>query len=83
MDDKNNIVNMSKSLDKLFSAGYNTSKKIVSLNMAKVRKIPNLSMTDFCVISDFWELVKNNNNKTTQLYVEFLSGYNEKIDEKQ
>ena len=35
-------------------------------------------MSDFYIISDLWELVKKNNNKTSQLCIEFLSGYKEK-----
>ena len=35
-------------------------------------------MSDFYIISDLWELVKKNNNKTAQLFIEFLSGYKEK-----
>lgn len=77
MGDKNNLSNMSKALEKLFNAGFNTSKKIASLDMKEVRNIPNLTMTDFYAISDLWDLVKKNNNRTTQLFIEFLSGYKE------
>lgn len=77
MGDKNNLSNMSKALEKLFNAGFNTSKKIASLDMKEVRNIPNLTMADFYIISDLWDLVKKNNNKTTQLFIEFLSGYKE------
>ena len=55
-----------------------TSKKIATLDIKEVRKIPNLTMSDFYIISDLWELVKKNNNKTAQLFIEFLSGYKEK-----
>ena len=68
----------SKAFEKLFNAGFNTSKKIATLDIKEVRKIPNLTMSDFYIISDLWELVKKNNNKTSQLFIEFLSGYKEK-----
>ena len=67
-----------KAFEKLFNAGFNTSKKIATLDIKEVRKIPNLTMSDFYIISDLWELVKKNNNKTAQLFIEFLSGYKEK-----
>lgn len=78
MEEKSNLNNISKAFEKLFNAGFNTSKKIASLDMKEVRNIPNLTMSDFCIISDLWDLVKRNNNKTSQLFIEFLSGYKEK-----
>lgn len=77
-DKNNNLNNMSKALEKLFNAGFNTSKKIATIDMKEVRNIPNLTMSDFYIISDLWELIKKNNNKTSQLFIEFLSGYTEK-----
>ena len=76
--EKYNLNNISKAFEKLFNAGFNTSKKIATLDIKEVRKIPNLTMSDFYIISDLWELVKKNNNKTSQLFIEFLSGYKEK-----
>lgn len=78
MEEKYNLNNISKAFEKLFNAGFNTSKKIATLDIKEVRKIPNLTMSDFYIISDLWELVKKNNNKTAQLFIEFLSGYKEK-----
>lgn len=78
MEEKYNLNNISKAFEKLFNAGFNTRKKIATLDIKEVRKIPNLTMSDFYIISDLWELVKKNNNKTAQLFIEFLSGYKEK-----
>ena len=78
MEEKYNLNSISKAFEKLFNAGFNTSKKIATLDIKEVRKIPNLTMSDFYIISDLWELVKKNNNKTSQLFIEFLSGYKEK-----
>ena len=78
MEEKYNLNSISKAFEKLFNAGFNTSKKIATLDIKEVRKIPNLTMSDFYIISDLWELVKKNNNKTAQLFIEFLSGYKEK-----
>ena len=78
LEEKYNLNNISKAFEKLFNAGFNTSKKIATLDIKEVRKIPNLTMSDFYIISDLWELVKKNNNKTAQLFIEFLSGYKEK-----
>ena len=78
MEEKYNLNSISKAFEKLFKAGFNTSKKIATLDIKEVRKIPNLTMSDFYIISDLWELVKKNNNKTSQLFIEFLSGYKEK-----
>ena len=81
MEEKYNLNSISKAFEKLFNAGFNTSKKIATLDIKEVRKIPNLTMSDFYIISDLWELVKKNNNKTSQLFIEFLSGYKEKGNE--
>ena len=78
MEEKYNLNSISKAFEKLFNAGFNTSKNIATLDIKEVRKIPNLTMSDFYIISDLWELVKKNNNKTSQLFIEFLSGYKEK-----
>ena len=78
MEEKYKINSISKAVEKLFNAGFNKKKKIATLDIKEVRKIPNLTMSDFYIISDLWELVKKNNNKTSQLFIEFLSGYKEK-----
>ena len=43
MEEKYNLNNMIKAFEKLFNAGFNTSKKIATLDIKEVRKIPNLT----------------------------------------
>ena len=47
MEEKYNLNSISKAFEKLFKAGFNTSKKIATLDIKEVRKIPNLTMSDF------------------------------------
>ena len=51
MEEKYNLNSISKAFEKLFNAGFNTSKKIATLDIKEVRKIPNLTID---VSIDIW-----------------------------
>lgn len=63
MEEKYNLNSISKAFEKLFNAGFNTSKKIATLDIKEVRKIPNLTMSDFYIISDLSKTKKRHKQK--------------------
>lgn len=71
MESSYNLNQISKALEKLFSAGFNTHKKILALKLEDLEKIPNLQTNETMIIIDFKKAVKN------KQIIAFLSGYNE------
>lgn len=72
MENKYNISQISKTLEKLFDAGFNTDKKILTMKMEDLEKLANLSSTDMLIIIEFKRAIKNKD------IIAFLSGYKEK-----
>ena len=72
METKYNLSQITKTLEKLFEAGFNTDKKILALKLEDLTKIPNLQNNETMIIIEFKNAVKNKN------IIEFLSGYKEK-----
>lgn len=72
MENKNSLIQISKTLDKLFMAGFNTDKKILALKLEDLEKIPNLLSNEALTIIKFKEAVKN------KQIVTFLSNYCDK-----
>lgn len=72
METKYNIGQITKTLEKLFEAGFNTDKKILALKLEDLMKIPNLQNNETMIIIEFKNAVKN------KKIIEFLSGYKEK-----
>lgn len=72
MDNKYNFNQISKTLEKLFSAGFNTEKKILSMKLEDLGKIKNLTSFEMLIIISFKEAIKN------KKIIAFLSGYEEK-----
>lgn len=72
METKNNVITIARTLDKLFSAGFNTDKKILAMKMEDLEKMPNLSSSEIFIIISFKQAIKD------RKIVEFLSGYHEK-----
>lgn len=72
MDNKYNLGQITKTLEKLFSAGFNTDKKILSMKLEDLGKINNLTSVEMLIIIDFKEAIKN------KKIIAFLSGYEEK-----
>lgn len=71
METKYNIGQITKTLEKLFEAGFNTDKKILALKLEDLMKIPNLQNNETMIIIEFKNAVKN------RKIIEFLSGYKE------
>jgi hypothetical protein len=72
LDNKYNFNQISKTLEKLFSAGFNTEKKILSMKLEDLGKIKNLTSFEMLIIISFKEAIKN------KKIIAFLSGYEEK-----
>lgn len=72
MENKSNVITISKTLDKLFNAGFNTDKKILAMKMEDLEVLPNLSSSEIFIIINYKQAIKD--KKIT----EYLSGYKEK-----
>ena len=75
MENKYNLNQITKTLEKLFGAGFNTDKKILAMKLEDLEKIDNLSSSDMLIIIDFKKAVRN------KQLIAFLSGYKEKGNE--
>ena len=75
MDINYNLNQITKALEKLFGAGFNTDKKILAMKLEDLVKMGNLTSTEIAIIIDFRMAVKNKQITT------FLSGYKEKGNE--
>ena len=74
--EKYNFSHITKTLEKLFGAGFNTEKKILAMKMEDLEKIPNLSANETLVIIDFKRAIKSRE------IIAFLSGNKEKGNDK-
>lgn len=63
---------ISKTLDKLFSAGFTTDKSILNMQMEDLLKIPSLTAVETNIIIEFKKAIKN------KQIIAFLSGELEK-----
>ncbi len=70
------LTQITKTLEKLFSAGFNSDKTILAMKIEDLEKIPNLQSNEALIIIDFKKAVKN------KQVVAFLSGNKEKGSEK-
>ena len=76
METKNYLNQITKTLDKLFSAGFNTEKKILAMQLEDLEKINNLTSSEMMIIIEFKRYIKN------KQIIAFLSGYKEKGNDK-
>lgn len=72
MDNKYNLNQITKALEKLFEAGFNSDKKILAMKLEDLIKISNLTSSEITIIIDYRMAVKN------KQITAFLSGYKEK-----
>ena len=72
--DNYNFNQIMKTVEKVFSAGFNTDKKIIAMKLEDLSKIGNLSSSEVAIIIDFKSAVKN------KQIIPFLSGSIEKGD---
>ena len=75
MDNKYNIGQITKTLEKLFNAGFNTDKKILAMKLEDLEKLNNLTSSEMMIIIDFKRAIRN------RQIISFLSGYKEKGNE--
>ena len=75
MDNKYNLGQITKTLEKLFGAGFNTDKKIRAMKLEDLEKLNNLTSSEMMIIIDFKRAIKN------RQIISFLSGYKEKGNE--
>ena len=72
MDNKYNLNQITKALEKLFEAGFYSDKKILAMKLEDLIKIGNLTSSEIAIIIDYRMAVKN------KQITAFLSGYKEK-----
>lgn len=65
------LTQISKTLEKLFQAGFDTDKKILAMKMEDLEKISNLQSNEALIIIDFKKAIKD------KQIVAFLSGTKE------
>ncbi len=58
---KYNLTIISKTLDKLFKAGFNNEKVILNMKMEDLQKIQNITSLEMNIIIDFKKAVKDKN----------------------
>ena len=75
MDNKYNLGQITKTLEKLFNAGFNTDKKILAMKLEDLEKLNNLTSSEMMIIIDFKRAIRN------RQIISFLSGYKEKENE--
>ena len=76
METKNYLNQITKTLDKLFGAGFNTEKKILAMQLEDLEKINNLTSSEMMIIIEFKRSIKN------KQIIAFLSDYKEKGNDK-
>ena len=76
METKNYLNQITKTLDKLFGAGFNTEKKILAMQLEDLEKINNLTSSEMMIIIEFKRSIIN------KQIIAFLSGYKEKGNDK-
>ena len=76
METKYNLSQITKTLEKLFDAGFNTDKKILAMKMEDLAKLSNLTSNETLIIIEFKTAIKNRD------IIAFLSGNKEKGNDK-
>lgn len=59
MKEKHNLTQITKTLEKIFNAGFNTEKKILAMKMEDLEKIPNLLSNEALIIIDLKKAIKS------------------------
>lgn len=72
---KYNLSNITKLLEKLFKAGFDTEKDILMMSLEDLTKIPDISSLEITIILDLKKAIKS------KKMIAFLSGTNEKKEE--
>lgn len=71
MDIKYNFNQITKTLEKMFDAGFNTERKILNMKLDDLIKIPNLQSSETLILIEIKNAIKNRN------LLSFLSGAKE------
>ena len=75
MENKYNLGQITKTLEKLFSAGFNTDKKILSMKLEDLGKLNNLTSVEMLIIIEFKEAIKNK-----KIIMEKMKKYNVEVE---
>lgn len=70
-----NLSNISKLLEKLFKAGFDTEKDILMMSLEDLAKIPDISSIEITIILDLKKAIKS------KKIIAFLSGNKERKEE--
>lgn len=68
MKNKYNLSNITKTLENLFNAGFNTEKSILSIKLEDLEKIKDITSLEITIIIDLKKAIKN------KKMIAFLSG---------
>lgn len=68
MRSKYSLSNITKTLDNLFNAGFNTEKSILSIKLEDLEKIKDITSLEITIIIDLKKAIKN------KKMIAFLSG---------
>ena len=71
MDTKYNFNQITKTLEKMFDAGFNTERKILNMKLDDLIKIQNLQSSETLILIEIKNAIKNRN------LLSFLSGAKE------
>ncbi len=63
---------ISKTLEKLFSSGFDTDKKIIEIKLEDLARLPNLQSMEIAIILELKKAIKE------KQIISFLSGVKEK-----
>lgn len=77
MANKYNLSSITKLLEKLFKAGFNTEKEILAIGLDDLVKIQDMSSTEINILIDLKKAIKTKN------VIAFLSCNNEKKEGKE
>ena len=71
MDAKFNFNQITKTLEKMFEAGFNTERKILNMKLEDLTKIPTLQASETIILIEIKKAIKN------RTLLSFLSGVKE------
>ena len=71
MDAKYNFNQITKTLEKMFEAGFNTERKILNMKLEDLTKVPSLQASETIILIEIKKAIKN------RTLLSFLSGVNE------
>ena len=68
MDTKYNFNQITKTLEKMFEAGFNTERKILNMKLEDLTKVPTLQASETMILIEIKQAIRN------KTLLSFLSG---------